>query len=716
MKGDFTRWSFDPAKHYHGVLKQQGRVDLDADWNEQGAITAHRIEAEALDVIGPSGAPAGDSGFLLTTVKNSTDLSISRGRAYLDGILCVNEQDTLIDAQPDLPDYHLPTEQGMYIAYLEVWLRHITLLDDRHILEEALGGPDTCTRAKTVWQVKLKRAGDLGSSIDCSTPLTLPASSGTLQAQAQPDPTKTGPCAIPAKAGYRSLENQLYRVEIHDASNMGNGGGATFKWSRDNGSVVTAWTGQNGNDLTVTSVGRDSVLGFAAGQWVELTDDAHELNFQPGTLVQLTNVQGLTLTIDPATAIPPSPPIDIKNFKATPKIRRWDSTGRISISPSKWLDLEDGVQVNFGAGNYLTGDYWLIPARTLTTNVDWPLDGANNPIAEPPRGIRRHYCHLAIVQFDGSKTWTVVAPCLPIFPPLTSIVTAKGIHVTDVHLSNGSTQFTELLNDSSVQIGDFLDGLIIRVVCDAPVDLNSAKPTTCFVTVDVPYPLDVLIQTSPTSPGSGVAIGFQPLILPGQVNVTSTASGSEIDLTIKGGGGRGPLDLLNGILNTGQTTSLLTHLTLKGSFIWGRDNPRMYLDGAAFGVARDGSHIGLHLPSGNGTPGSDFEMWFWLVRTVVPANVTFSPNSITAGQTSTGTVALNSPAPAGGAVIALAADSNIGTVPTSVTINEGLSTQTFSVTNTSLPARTRSGSLQVTASYAGRTAQGALTINQRRLR
>ncbi len=53
MRGDFTRWSFDPAKHYHGVLKQQGRVDLDSDWNEQNEITAHRIEAEAIDVIGP---------------------------------------------------------------------------------------------------------------------------------------------------------------------------------------------------------------------------------------------------------------------------------------------------------------------------------------------------------------------------------------------------------------------------------------------------------------------------------------------------------------------------------------------------------------------------------------------------------------------------------------------------------------------------------------
>ena len=38
MKGDFSRITFDPKKHYSRVLMQQGRVQLDADWNEQAAI------------------------------------------------------------------------------------------------------------------------------------------------------------------------------------------------------------------------------------------------------------------------------------------------------------------------------------------------------------------------------------------------------------------------------------------------------------------------------------------------------------------------------------------------------------------------------------------------------------------------------------------------------------------------------------------------------
>src|SRR5208337_1387477 len=381
MKGDFTRSSFDPAKHYHDVLKQQGRVDLDADWNEQGDIRTHRIEVEAIDVIGGSGAPAGDSGFVLTSVNGGASLNISKGRAYLDGILCENEQDLLITAQPDLPGFQLPSTAGTYIAYLQVWLRHITSLDDKGILEAALGGPDTCTRAKTVWQVNLVSAGAVGSGVTCSTDVPAldaldAASTGALQAQAQPNPASPTACAVPTTAGYTSLENQLYRVEIHNAGDIASGN-VTFKWSRDNGSVVTGWTGLTGNTLTVTSVGPDSVLGFAAGQWVELTDDTHELKFQPGILVQLSKVDGLTLTFNPPSS---GPAPSFANFPLNPKIRRWDSAGLIKATPAtatgNWIPLENGVQVQFAIGTYSTGDYWLIPARTLTGNVDWPVDGS----------------------------------------------------------------------------------------------------------------------------------------------------------------------------------------------------------------------------------------------------------------------------------------------------------------------------------------------------
>ena len=52
MKADLTRISYDPVKGFSRVLMQQGRVQLDADWNEQASILLHLIRRLAADVGG----------------------------------------------------------------------------------------------------------------------------------------------------------------------------------------------------------------------------------------------------------------------------------------------------------------------------------------------------------------------------------------------------------------------------------------------------------------------------------------------------------------------------------------------------------------------------------------------------------------------------------------------------------------------------------------
>ena len=59
MKGDFTRDTFDRRHQFSRVLLQQGRVLLDADWNEQTSILLHYIRTLATDLIGPHGGPNG---------------------------------------------------------------------------------------------------------------------------------------------------------------------------------------------------------------------------------------------------------------------------------------------------------------------------------------------------------------------------------------------------------------------------------------------------------------------------------------------------------------------------------------------------------------------------------------------------------------------------------------------------------------------------------
>jgi hypothetical protein len=539
MKSDISRQTFDPRKHYKSVRMQQGRVQIDADWNEESDITIYRIETEALDLIGGCGGPMHAAAFgiifdataldqkerdrltgLGVLPLKAGDFLLSAGRYYVDGILCENELVASFNGQPDFPiltgsPHRPPLRPGQtgYLAYLDVWQRSITALDDSHIREVALGGPDTGTRLKTVWQVKLfaVAAGD-----NCITSFNKlltanPPSSGTLSAKTESEAISPDPCIVPPGAGFRGLENQLYRIEIHNGGSAFNVAGgaagtvvvtdiignnqvkaagawkvgqaveifsgdaptnlksrtlasvtsfdqntgtltlntkitnltmddhpriraveAAFKWSRDNGSVVTAIERIEGRDITVSHTGLDSVLGFAPGNWVEIIDDALELNGRPGQLAQIAEVDSarrlITLRTDPALLDNASP--DGVNIAFHPKLRRWDGIGGVDVdatsATSGHIDIEDGVQIRFSAGNYNTGDYWMIPARTATTDaqsgkIEWPQDENGNPLALAPFGIRHHYCPLGLLSFSAETGFGLIDDCRHLFPPVTEL-------------------------------------------------------------------------------------------------------------------------------------------------------------------------------------------------------------------------------------------------------------------------------------------------------
>src|SRR5262245_40612220 len=135
MKGDFSRHTFARERRYSGVLMQQGRVQVDADWNEQIAIQRDRTEIEAVDQIGRGGGPADGAG-LEIGVQNGTRLVIGSGRYYVDGILCQSEEAQFYELQRDLPDAPDPvaalTARSAEIGfvYAHVWHRHVTAAED----------------------------------------------------------------------------------------------------------------------------------------------------------------------------------------------------------------------------------------------------------------------------------------------------------------------------------------------------------------------------------------------------------------------------------------------------------------------------------------------------------------------------------------------------------------------------------------------------------
>jgi hypothetical protein len=479
MKGDFTRDTFNPTKHFSQVLMQQGRVTLDADANEQAAIERHYARQVTRDIVGPYAAPATGGGFVLQADPDGI-FSISAGRYYVDGILV--ENDTKKCTYKNQPDYPLSKDdpllvthgnanQPIFWVYLDVWEQHVTAIEDDSIREKALNGPETCTRARVVWQVKAfpeteQLTNDLAAiakttkdvlakryaarialqkkydaATDAEKAVLFPQllatddelnrasrlsllplhekilgqlaglSNASLAARVNPGLQIENACITPPDSKYRGLENQLYRVEIHRGGTVGNNGPApTFKWSRDNGSVATVWLGASGNDLQVAST-----RGFAAGNWVELSDDSTELLGQPGAFFKLVKVGDDLLSADPAVPLPA-----FADYGKNPKVRRWDhgetvvgssslNGGAIPIQEaaagaSLWLDLEDGLQIQFvTGGNYRTGDYWLIPARVATGKIEWPGADDLNPQPLPPRGVQHHFAVLGYAGWANNQ-------------------------------------------------------------------------------------------------------------------------------------------------------------------------------------------------------------------------------------------------------------------------------------------------------------------------
>jgi hypothetical protein len=448
MKGDFSRTTFAPGKHYSGVHMQQGRVQLDADWNENLDLLRHRIETEAADVIGASGVPVHAAAFGVITKDadlsdaekawltdqgiaptGASDFYLTQGRAYVDGILVENEHTIPVSQQPSvLPKGKVPVSlPGVYVLYLDVWERLITALEDPDIREVALGGPDTAARTQVIWQAVLARVGEVGESITCSDKLAPwpEASRGKLSARAHAEEKPSSPCVVPPGAGYTRLENQLYRVEIHAGTAEGT---PTFKWSRDNGSIAVPIVdfSVDGNDTKIRTagLGRDGELGLRELDWVEVSDDASELAGRPGTLARIDRIDaGNILTLS----------VSISGYNADlhAKVRRWDSAGELTVTvPADndgYIPLEAGVEIKFAIDTFRTGDYWLIPARTVPGqygDVEWPKDGDNNPLAQLPFGIQHHYCRLAVlsVQMTDEQTHvTVIDDCRRQFPPLTEL-------------------------------------------------------------------------------------------------------------------------------------------------------------------------------------------------------------------------------------------------------------------------------------------------------
>jgi hypothetical protein len=476
MKGDFTRNTHNPDKHFLRVLMQQGRVQLDADWNEQVFILLGYIQTLATDLIGPYGGPKNNCGFEIFPATSETLQKLSEltdknkierenkieletqigslkdeekinfligiGHYYVHGKLCHSQKYELYSRQKYYPfgNENKLEVKRKYLVYLDVWERHISYIEDEseltpRIREVALGKADTTTRSQLVWQVKTIQinGSDFSSDEDKnrlkSSPevlrtflkdkVILKPGTGLLKAQAKmpAGADASQPCTIAPDSRYRGAENQLYRIEIHHS---GNADKATFKWSRENGSVIFPVQEVDGKTITLGHLGWDDRSSLKPDDWVELIDDQYELQGRAESLRQVASIKSMEMTVELKDAFSPS-----INEQSHRLLRRWDqkenskikldTEGTIMVKEEEWIPLEEGVEIYFDksdppTSSYTTGDYWLIPARTATGDVEWPQEttGGNlSPIAILPHGVEHQYAPLWIISVDGQGSVTV---------------------------------------------------------------------------------------------------------------------------------------------------------------------------------------------------------------------------------------------------------------------------------------------------------------------
>jgi hypothetical protein len=456
MSSDISRQRFDPKNNFSGVLMQQGRVLLDADWNEWMEILDRRLRAETVDIIGRAVVPLETpNGFKIAWDAQNRSLLIGPGRMYVHGLLAENHgADPLDKFDPVLAELRgaqwlkftdqsphggtkPPNLKGHSLVYLDVWQREVTVLEDPRLLETAVGVDTTC-RLQTVWQVRVLENVD--ANLTCTDPFPawsqlIAPSAGRLSTDTVIPADNPDPCVLPPTGGYRGLENRLYRVEIQDdgihheaVPGVGKKTAAaknpinktarkpTFKWARHNASIATTVRSIAGAKLSVDLTQRDRELRFSIGDWVEITDDVREFAGKPGVMRRIADVDdaAAVLTLDTALPVPEFTNGQIPTARHL-RVRKWDqkgkvrdgngrevfdlngaaSTGAIPImADGDSFLLEDGIRITFHL-NAATGRFRVADYWVFAART---ADASIEVLEKtPPRGVHHHYCRLAIL-------------------------------------------------------------------------------------------------------------------------------------------------------------------------------------------------------------------------------------------------------------------------------------------------------------------------------
>jgi hypothetical protein len=467
MRGDFSSWRDEHKQNFVGVLHQQGRVLLDADWNAQTELANDWQDTAGMDIIGAGVAaiPSDQAnGFQITGAEVKTsdrvELTVTPGRVWADGLLYrldgpdTGVKRTALYLAPPIqdPTAGFPTIASTPVTrdavILEVWREELSAFQLPELLfEPALGDPDTTERILTSAAFRLFR---LEADDTCDSIIDRLKDSfddkGKLTVTLQPVvPSGTPDCPLVAGGGYTGFEHNLYRIEIANVDINT----PMFKWSQYNGGIV-------GRGKFDSAVNPKTVAIHANLQAIinsGLTSCYLEaLEFDPSPLGNLGRWRvsyGAKATVgsDGVITLNNAPAFgDVPTSSDDVFFRLWNGIELISDFSGGLVALQDGILLDFDAvapGKYTPRDYWTFSVRAGEIKNNPPLI-AN----QPPQGIHYHRVPLVELTWNSNPIASVdIEDCRRVFQPLTKVATCCTYRVGDgVHSHGDFTKIQEAIN------------------------------------------------------------------------------------------------------------------------------------------------------------------------------------------------------------------------------------------------------------------------------
>jgi hypothetical protein len=441
MAADRARVSYDPSRQWRGLVAQQGRVTVEADWNEAAAIDAERDRQVTLGVVGPVGTP--DDGYAVRPERTRGErggwepgrLAIGEGTLFLGGERLELREPVHYLAQPDWldhstdPMWRTPSarrgaEFRHELIYLLAFEQEVSAVEDSALADVALGGPDTMQRRRMLQHFVRCPSGsgtcegsrgaferslaEHGLRFDPAT-MTARSAARLLVSFIQAPGAKSN--ELPAAGSYLGAENQMIRVMVTRVDDET--GEPTIVWGFDDASflhrIKDAMPGPEGTVLTLVNAPVDSFHYPAKGQAVELLRDAVKLTDKDyiasarGFVTEVSQPYqpaDRTLTVagspaEPGSTVGYSP--DYLSAERTPQLylRLWRGTAH--ARPDKPVRLGDtGVTVTLSSDrDFHAGDYWHFAVRPLKPAIVYPERYAIEP--QPPDGPRFWACPLGVV-------------------------------------------------------------------------------------------------------------------------------------------------------------------------------------------------------------------------------------------------------------------------------------------------------------------------------